>query len=147
MAVSLHYQEQASQQGWHSWPQQSYVTAKPKKKTIICHPKLQGNKENRLARIQPINQGNKLHKKKHTHTKIRPKQASKIYIEETDQNNCNLQGVYSLKVLVFETSSSVKQEFNFVPALIEFAARKRWKPWNQSLKDYWMSGALPWHVP
>lgn len=69
-------------------------------------------------------------KKTHTHTKIRPKQASKIYIEETDQNNCNLQGVYSLKVLVFETSSSVKQEFNFVPALIEFAARKRWKPWN-----------------
>lgn len=68
--------------------------------------------------------------KKKTHTKIRPKQASKIYIEETDQNNCNLQGVYSLKVLVFETSSSVKQEFNFVPALIEFAARKRWKPWN-----------------
>lgn len=31
--------------------------------------------------------------------------------EKTDQNNCNSQGVYSLKVLVFETSSSVKQEF------------------------------------
>lgn len=83
---------------------------KKKKKTIICHPRLQGNNENRLARIQPINQGNKLHKKNNT-KKNRPKQASKIYIEETDQNNCNSQGVYSLKVLVFETSSSVKQEF------------------------------------
>lgn len=126
--------------------------------TIICHRQkkkkqqsyvTQDSKETRKTGWQESNQLIKEtnYIKKTTQKK---KKETKTSLQDLHRRNRPKQLQFA-RVLLSQGLSFRNQFLDkarvFVPALIEFAARKRWKPWNQSLKDYQMSGALPWHVP